>query len=111
MNKYYVISLHPFIRGTEDLKSQSLVAIAPHCATLHSFRLHVVFLVKIRQNASLIHFPFILGPTLGSGLPNTRLFSWIFSVKFFVEYLRPHLRTQGQFPNNVFCVVLILPFA
>ena len=54
-----------------------------------------------------------LGPKSGSGLPNTSLFSWIFSVKYFGEYLRPHLRTQGQFPNNVFlfCVVMILPFA
>ena len=51
-----------------------------------------------------------LGPKSGSGLPNTCLFSWIFSVKYFVEYLRPHLRTQGQFQNNVFCGVLILPF-
>ena len=70
------------------------------------------FLVKIRQNASLIHFHFILGPKLGSGLPNTCLFSWIFSVKFFVEYLRPHLKTQGKFPSSfdVFCGVLIPPF-
>ena len=110
MNKYYVISLHPFFRGQRILKVNPwlpLRHIAPLC--IH-FVCMLCFLVKIRISASLIHFHFILGPKLGSGLPNTCLFSWTFSVKFFVEYLRPHLRTQGQFPNNVFCGVLILPF-
>ena len=67
------------------------------CATIVNFVCVLCCVVLlIRQNVGLTYLPFILGPKSGSRLFNTYLFSWVFSVKFFVECVRPHSKASFQ---------------